>query len=250
MTLLKTVLSLIPLLFCTQIACAAQVLAVGTEFASVFERTASGEFIGLGADIIRAIARQNGDEVRFEIYPWARAQWMVENEQAQILIGPYKTAEREAKFAFSRRAFYRDLMVLYARKGAALTWDGNYTNLPGKRLGVINGWVYGTHFESVRPVLKPVLANTLTNGVNMLLAKRVDLLAANMRNTEAVLKAMGNNNDLQVLEPFIDIQDGYLAYCKNTACEQLRTRYDELFEQLRDSGSLQLMARRLNVRLP
>ncbi|BBB67274.1 ABC transporter substrate-binding protein [Undibacterium sp. YM2] len=251
---LKTVFSiaLLALVFARPVtlAHAGQVLAVGTEFANVFERTPTGEFTGLGADIIRALARQNGDEVKFEIYPWARAQWMVEHEQAQILIGPYKTAEREAKYGFARRAFYRDIMALYIRKGSDLSWDGNYASMPGLKLGVINGWVYGPQFESLRATVKPVVANTLTNGLNMLLAKRVDYLASNMRNTEATMKTMGIGNELQMIEPFMDMQDGYLAYCKNANCEQLRLRYDELYEQLRDGGILQLMARRLGVRLP
>ncbi|MFZ6722376.1 substrate-binding periplasmic protein [Undibacterium sp. Ji49W] len=229
---------------------AAQVLAVGTEFANVFERNVAGEYTGLGADILRALAKQNGDDIRFEIYPWARAQWMVENEQAQILIGPYRTTEREGKFAFAKRAFYRDLIVLYVRKGSDLSWDGNYASLHGPRLGVINGWIYGAQFESMRSGIKPVLANTLTNGLNMLLAKRVDFLATNIRNTEAAMKAMGISNELQMIEPLMDIQDGYLAYCKNASCEQLRSRYDELYEQLRTGGVLQLMARRQGVRLP
>ncbi|PXX47528.1 substrate-binding periplasmic protein [Undibacterium pigrum] len=229
---------------------AGQVLAVGTEFANVFERSPNGEFTGLGADIIRMLARQNGDEVKFEIYPWARAQWMVEHEQAQILIGPYKTVEREAKYGFAKRAFYRDVMALYIRKGSDVSWDGNYASLPGQRLGVINGWVYGQQFESLRSGIKPVIANTLTNGLNMLMAKRVDFLATNMRNTEATMKTMGISDEMQMIEPFMDMQDGYLAYCKSIACEQLRLRYDELYEQLRDGGVLQLMARRLGVRLP
>lgn len=244
-----TLLALVAALPATP-AHAGQVLAVGTEFANVFERTPSGEFTGLGADIVRALAKQNGDEVKFEIYPWARAQWMVENDQAQILIGPYKTVEREAKFGFARRAFYRDIMALYIRKGSDLSWDGNYANLPGPKLGIINGWVYGPQFESLRANIKPVVAITLTNGLNMLLAKRVDFLASNMRNTEAIMKTLGISNELQMLEPFMDTQDGYLAYCKNANCEHLRLRYDELYEQLRDGGVLQLMARRLGVRLP
>ncbi|MES2042056.1 MAG: transporter substrate-binding domain-containing protein [Pseudomonadota bacterium] len=253
MSRLKMVFSFYLLLIAacaTPFAHAGQVLAVGTEFANVFERTPSGEFTGLGADIIRVLARQNGDEVKFEIYPWARAQWMVEHEQAQILIGPYKTAEREAKYGFAKRAFYRDIMALYIRKGSDLSWDGNYASLPGPKLGVINGWVYGPQFEGLRAAIKPVIANTLTNGLNMLLAKRVDFLATNMRNTEATMKTLGISNELQMIEPFMDMQDGYLAYCKNTACEQLRLRYDELYEQLRDGGALQLMARRLGIRLP
>ncbi|MDK2126614.1 substrate-binding periplasmic protein [Parachitinimonas caeni] len=231
-------------------ATAAPVLVVGTEFANVFEKSASGEYVGLGVDILRAIAKQRGDNLNFEIYPWPRAQLMVENHQAQILIGPYKTPEREAKFVFARRAFYRDQMVFYVRAGAGQTWDGRYASLQGARIGVINGWVYGPQFESMRAMLKPEVANSLTIGLNMLMAHRFDLLASNMRNTEALARKLNIENDLAVIEPVMDVQDGYMAFCKQSACDALRQYYDDAFDTLRDSGELARMARKYNVRLP
>lgn len=229
---------------------AAEVLAVGTEFASVFERNPSGEFTGLGVDILRALARQSGDSLKFEIYPWSRAQWMVENDQAQILIGPYKTPERELRFSFAQRAFYRDFMMFYARSGADLHWDGNYASLQGVKIAVVHGWVYGTQFESMRPSLKPEVANSLTNGLNMLNARRIDFLASNVRNTEALVKTLGLANDFIAVDPAIDSLDGYLAYCKKPACEQLRKRYDEAYEHLKEQGELAKMGRKHAVRMP
>lgn len=228
---------------------AAEVLAVGTEFAYVFERAPSGEFTGLGVDIVRALAKQAGDTVRFEIYPWSRAQWMVENDQAQIVVGPYKTPERELRFSFARRAFYRDFMVFYARVGSDLHWDGSYAALRGMSIGVIHGWVYGTQFESMRPVIKPEVANSLTNGLNMLNARRIDFLASNMRNTEALIKNLGMGSDFYAIDRAIDIQDGYLAYCKKPGCDQLRLRYDELYESLIDSGELAKLVRNYKGRV-
>ncbi|MFZ6850060.1 substrate-binding periplasmic protein [Undibacterium sp. RuRC25W] len=231
-------------------AYAAQVYAVGTEFARIFERKGDGEYVGLSVDIIRALARQNGDTVSFDIFPWRRAQWMVENGHAQILIGPYKTAERETKFTFAQRPFYQDVMAFYVRRDAmALNWDGNYASLGNSKLAVINGWVYGQRFESARSVLKPAVANSLENGLNMLVAKRVDFLATNLRNSDALLNKMGLSAKVLILQPFIDRQDGYLAYCK-VGCDALRVRYDELFEQLYVSNALHDMARKYEVRLP
>lgn len=250
MALLRPVSCLILAIAGMQVSLAAEVLAVGTEFAYVFERTANGEFTGLGADIIRTLAKQAGDTVKFEIYPWSRAQWMVENDQAQILVGPYKTPERESRFLFARRGFYRDYMVFYARAGSDLHWDGNYASLRGLSIGVINGWVYGAQFENMRPLFKPETANSLTNGLNMLSARRIDLLATNMRNTETLLKTLGMSSDFYAIDKAIDIQDGYLAYCKKPNCEQLRLRYDELYEQLKDSGELARLARNYKVRMP
>ncbi|MES2071218.1 MAG: transporter substrate-binding domain-containing protein [Pseudomonadota bacterium] len=250
--LLKRLLLAFSLLAAIAPAYSRELLVVGTEFASVYERSASGEFSGLGVEIVRAIARQTGDTVKFEIYPWARAQFMVEQDQAHILVGPYKTAEREARFFFAARGFYRDYMVFYVRNsgGANLQWDGNYQSMRGYRVGVVNGWVYGAKFESMRPSLKPEVANSLTNALNMLNARRIDYLASNLRNTEALLKSMGLASEFAVLDQIIDTQDGYLAFCKKSACDALRTQFDHAFEQLRTSGELAKMARSFNVRIP
>ncbi|MES2104317.1 MAG: transporter substrate-binding domain-containing protein [Pseudomonadota bacterium] len=227
-----------------------ELLAVGTEFASVFERNTSGEFSGLGVEIVKAIARQTGDTVKFEIYPWARAQFMVEQDQAHILIGPYKTPEREARFSFAAHGFYRDYMVFYVRNGTNLQWDGDYRNLRGLRVGVVNGWVYGAKFESMRAWLRPEVANSLTNALNMLNARRIDYLASNLRNTEALLKTMGLGSEFTVLDQVIDTQDGYLAFCKKSGCDALRSQFDQVFEQLRNSGELAKMAHSFSVRIP
>jgi polar amino acid transport system substrate-binding protein len=231
-------------------AYAAEVLVVGTEFAQIFERDSSGEFSGLGVEIIRSMAKQTGDSVSFQIFPWARAQWMVENNQAQILVGPYKTAEREAKFTFASRAFYRDDMVFYVKKGADIRWDGSYPSLHGSKIAAVNGWIYGKRFESNRPALKLEIVYSLTSGLKMLLANRFDFLASNVRNTDAVTKSLGLTNDVVALSPIIDHENGYLAYCKQAACDSLRLRFDELFEDMRSSGELGKLAHYYAVRLP
>lgn len=232
------------------VAYSAEVLVVGTEFAQIFERDASGEFTGLGVEIVRALAKQSGDTVSFQIFPWARAQWMVENNQAQILVGPYKTAEREAKFSFASRAFYRDDMVFYVKKGSDMRWDGSYSSLHGLKIATVNGWVYGKQFESNRPALKVEMIYSLTSGLKMLQVNRFDLLASNVRNTETLAKSLGLSNDVVALAPIIDNENGYLAYCKQAACDALRLRFDELFERLRASGELGKLAQYYGVRLP
>ncbi|MFZ6690207.1 substrate-binding periplasmic protein [Undibacterium sp. SXout20W] len=229
---------------------AGQVIAVGAEFAHIFERNVDGDYVGLGVDLIRSLAKQNGDTVSFEIYPWRRAQWMVENGHAHILIGPYKTAERETKFVFAQKPFFQDIMAFYVRQGSPpVIWDGSYASLHGSKVAVINGWVYGPQFEAVRSSLNVEVANSLENGLNMLVAKRVDYLATNLRNSDALLNKMGLASKVVTLQPFIDRQDGYLAYCKQ-ACDMLRSRYDESYEQLRVSNALQELAHKFEVRLP
>ncbi|MEB0137711.1 MULTISPECIES: substrate-binding periplasmic protein [unclassified Undibacterium] len=228
---------------------AAEVLAVGSEFAGIFEASEANGYTGLGVEIVRQLAQKNGDTVRFELYPWNRAQWMVENGYAQVLIGPYKTAEREGKFKFSARPFYRDILAFYTRQGSNVGWNGDYASLRTRKVAVINGWAYGEAFEAARTQIKPELVHTLSNGLTMLAAGRIDLLATNLRNSEAQLRKLDLKLGFAIVAPLIDTQDGYLAYCRST-CERMRQAYDDSFEQMRVSGDLSALARRFEVRLP
>eukprot|EP01034_Spumella_vulgaris_P027367 gene27367-34075_t len=152
---------------------ARELVVVGAHFERVFERRADGEFTGMGPDIVRMVARRNKDTVRFELYPWARAQAMVAQGLADILVGPYKSAERLERMAFSHSAFYRDDMVFYTLAGAGHGWQGDYATLEGKSIVVMNGWAYGAGFDAARPRLRISVANNVENGLLMLTYRHV-----------------------------------------------------------------------------
>ncbi len=229
---------------------AVELLAVGTEFAKVFERTPSGEFTGLAVDVVRALALQQHDTVRFEIYPWPRAQAMVELGQADILIGPYKTPEREARFSFMDRAFYQDKMVFFARSGSNFAWGGNLDKLRAYQIAAVSGWAYGQGFDRARAELKVSNAPKLENGVLMLVHGRVDVLAANRRNIEPVLAAQRLHGAVIEVGPAIDTQNGYLAFPRNVQFDPLRLRYNQAFNELVEKGDLARLGRKHDVQVP
>ncbi len=229
---------------------AVELLAVGTEFAKVFERTPSGEFAGLGVDVVRALAHQQHDTVRFEIYPWPRAQAMIELGQADILIGPYKTLEREARFSFMDRAFYQDKMIFFVRSGSTFSWGGSIDKLRPFQIATISGWAYGPSFDRARAELKVSNAPKLENGVLMLVHGRVDVLAANRRNIEPVLAALRLHGAVTEVGPPIDTQNGYLAFPRIAQFDSLRLRYNQAFNELVDKGELVRLGRKHEVQVP
>ena len=93
---------------------------VGSHFARIYEPDRRGQPQGLGVDLLR---RTLGESLRLELLPYQRAQYDVEIGEADVLVGPYRTAEREARFLFSQRAFYEDAMVFYARRNEASLWS-------------------------------------------------------------------------------------------------------------------------------
>lgn len=229
---------------------ARELRVAGTHFAHVFELAPNGEFVGLGADLIREYGKRTGDTVRFAIYPWVRAQALVERGEADILVGPYKTPEREARFAFSERAFYQDRMLFYVRSGTDIRWEGDYALLRNRRIAAVHGWVYGAMFDRLRSATQMENAQTLEIGLLMLLHDRVDMLATNQRNTEDLLPRLDMAGKVHPIFPPIDAQGGYFAFPKGPQYDSLRTRFNGIFNSMVRSGELARLARKHDVQIP
>ncbi|MES2949595.1 MAG: transporter substrate-binding domain-containing protein [Pseudomonadota bacterium] len=223
---------------------------MGTTFARIYEQTETGEFIGLGAELARSIAQQQGLTVKFGIFPWARAQEMVANGSADVLVGPYKTPAREARFAFADQPFYQDNMVFYKLAGSKAAWDGSYASLKGKRLVAVLGWVYGSPFDQERANLGVTNANTVESGLTMLLNDRMDFFVANERNTTAGMAALGKYDQFAVVSPMLGREVGYLAFVKDAEHEELRQAFNAGLGKLIDSGEYAAMAKRFSITVP
>ncbi|NVM78154.1 polar amino acid transport system substrate-binding protein [Duganella sp. SG902] len=229
---------------------AAQRVAVGATFSRVFEQGGDGQWQGLGVDVLRTLAARAGDTIRFQLYPWPRAQAMVERAQADILVGPYKSPERLLRFAFLDQAFYRDRMVFYARRDTEPPWHGDLAALKSRRIAAVRGWHYGAQFEAARPQLDVSGVTQLENGLQMLALGRVDLLASNERNSTGLIDSLHLGESLTVLCPDIAQLDGYLAFPRDPKFSAVRERYNALFNEMVRSGELARLGARNGVLVP
>ncbi len=225
-------------------------LVVGTTFARIYEQTETGEFIALGAELARTIAQQQGLTLKFGIFPWARAQEMVANGNADVLVGPYKTPAREERFAFGDQPFYQDNMVFYKLTSSKASWDGSYESLKGKRLVAVLGWVYGTPFDQERANLGVTNAITVESGLTMLLNNRMDFFVANERNATAGVALLGKYDRFSVVSPMIGKEVGYFAFPKDAEHEELRQAFNAGLGKLIDSGEYAAMAKRFSITVP
>lgn len=243
-TMLCAVLGAAPL------ASARELLVIGAHFERVFERGQEGESVGLGPEVVRLLAQRMGHTVRFELYPWARAQALVTQGKADILIGPYKTPERQQTMVFSRLPFYQDQMVFYARTDANASWNGDLGTLVEQRIVVLNGWAYGSAFDQARPQLRLSVANSVESGLKMLMYQHVQLFASNRRNTEPVLGRLGLVGQIAMLPKVIDVQEGYFAFPRDPRFDTLRRDFDAAFQRMVDSGELRKLGLRHEVNVP
>ena len=239
-----------PVLLVPSQAPARELLAVGAQFERVFEYQSSGEYGGLGAELLRLMAARTGHTVRFRMVPWARAQAMLVQGQADILIGPYKTPERIASMAFSDKPFYQDQMVFYTRQDASFGWDGDYAVLKSRRVVLLNGWAYGAEWERMRPGFQVSVANNVENGLKMLVHNHVDVFVSNLRNTDPVIARLGYGRQVKPLPKVIEVQNGYFAFPRSPTFDKLRLQFDQELNKLIETGELKRLGKRYDVGVP
>lgn len=232
-------------------SCSAQdILAVGTSFPRLFMPLAGNPPEGLAVDLLQAVAQQRGWQIRFEHYPWPRAQAMVEHGQAQVLIGPYRTPEREQRFTFAPSAFYEDRLVFYGGPAARTIWQGDYRALAGLEIAQVAGWAYGEAFEQARPLLRLTTVRDVETGLRMLRTGRVTLLATNERNTQPVLASL----DLPLLGPVdgpaIGQLRGHFACSRQPPGPALCEALEQSLQLLRRSGEWPRLNQKWGVGLP
>jgi polar amino acid transport system substrate-binding protein len=223
---------------------------VGTRFERIYERQSNGDFTGMGVELVRLAARRFDYQVRFELYPWRRAQHLVTEGGADVLVGPYKSAERLKTMRFSEQAFFQDQVAFYVRALEIPLWEGDYAALRSKRIAIMNGWSYGAAFTEALPRLHTSVTNTVESGLQMLLHNHVDLFASNRRDTDPVILALRATDKLLALAPLIDVQNGYLAFSLKPRLAGLATQFDRLLEEMKARGELSRLARKYELPLP
>jgi polar amino acid transport system substrate-binding protein len=231
-----------------QPAHAAPLRAVGSQFARIFEGGEGQPPKGLAVDLLGQLF---GDGLRCEWLPWPRAQMMLEQGEADVLIGPYRTPEREARMLFSVRSFYADAMVWYARRGEEARWSGEFAELAQTPVAAVRGWAYGSRFERMKTGLGQLTwVNNVEAGLQMLARRRVDLFAANDRNCQPVLQRLQLGDAVARCSPPLDVLHGHMAFARSADGEALSRRYDQAFERWLRSAAAADLYRRWNVDRP
>ncbi|WP_155461770.1 substrate-binding periplasmic protein [Duganella radicis] len=224
-----------------------ELVVIGTRFENIYERRPNGEFGGMGVDLLRLFAQRHGYQLRFEIYPWRRAQELINGARADVLVGPYKTVERTRTMLFSGQAFFQDQVAFYVRADAMPVWEGDYHMLRGRRIVTLNGWNYGPAFTKAAPQLNISVTNSVENGLKMLTAAHVEMFATNRRDTDPVVAALGMQDKVMALAPLIDVQDAYFAYPLSPRFRDMPRQMDQMLAEMKARGELQKLARRYGV---
>lgn len=218
---------------------AEKIKVVGTHFNKIFEFDSdTGKFHGIAVDLLTKVAAQKNLQFEYATYPWNRAQYLVSTGRADIIIGPYRTPERDKQMDFIPVPFYTDNMVFYTIKDRPFVWNENIELLKTKKILIIKGWVYGKKFDEIKDKLTIIEANEIDSAFKMLALGRADLLLANERNAQDALQKKENHNQfIKTKNPFSFMQ-GYFAFSYKYKNSSVRKEFNNSLSQLYHEGSI------------
>lgn len=127
---------------------------------------------GISVELLTAIMKTQGHEVKFKLIPWARALDEVKNGRIDLLPATWFTEERTA-FLYYSESYLENELTFIKRAGDSFEYDG-LSSLDGKVVGVVRGYGYGDAFLKAKNFKKPE-AGDLVSNLKKLLAKRINL---------------------------------------------------------------------------
>ncbi|TBW48236.1 transporter substrate-binding domain-containing protein [Marinobacter halodurans] len=152
-----------------------QRVVVGVNNAPPYRIVDGNRFGGLYIDIFNEIGRQLHWDIVYKEAPFRRVLWMMENGQADFMLGPLKTDERDAYMDFVVQAFPAERRLFFFRDPENRITS--YDDLQGRTIGVLRGSSYFPRFDS-DDTLNKVTATRYENLMRMLEQRHVDVVIA------------------------------------------------------------------------
>lgn len=195
----------------------------------------AGQPTGFAVELVRAAWSAAGVDVELVPLPYARCMREVESGKLAGCFDTLRDARTEDKYLWHKYHLFRARIGIYGRSDGPAD-PVNVQALRGKRVGVTNGYDYGTAFDGDPAMLRDVAASDLTS-LRKLVAGRVDYaLVYDRVATEIAANnpTLGRSFRLRgvLLEPSL-----YLSFSKKYPnVEPLIAKFDAGLDAIRKNG--------------
>lgn len=198
-----------------------------------------GEAGGLYYELLRAAAARAGWDLAFSEVPAARALRMMQDGEADLMMGPLHRPEREAYLHYSRVRLPAEDKAVYTRPGAAPLQE--LTQLRGLRVGVQRGKRYGGGFDELTGLQRVELSD-YEGALQMLALGRLDAVVAPQRQARLALARLGLDLREQALR--WPGETPYLVLARRSTWVGRVEQIEQAFDALQRSGEWQRIVAR------
>lgn len=150
-------------------------VTVGVNHAPPYRIIDVGKKSGLYVEIFEEISDLLGWEVHYREAPFRRVLRMTAEGQVDIMLGPVRTEERSNRLAFVAPAFPPERRLFFYLNDKHRI--ERYSDLYGKRIGVLEGASYFNRFDNDENLMKEP-APRYENLMLMMARERVDVVIA------------------------------------------------------------------------
>lgn len=128
-----------------------------------------GKAVGMAVEIVQEAYQAVGVSVGFRSVPYARCMRLVEVGREVGCFNSLKDASTEPSFRFGKQPLFHAAISIYARSGQLS--GVTVAQLAGKRVGLTNGYTYGSEVELNQDMIKDVAASDLISLRKLLLGR-------------------------------------------------------------------------------
>lgn len=197
------------------------------------------EFSGIYVDTLKEIGKRIGVRLHFVETPFPRALLMMQGNQADIMLGPNRTSEREAFMIYTKAAFPREDKAFYLPHGAPDI--ESYEDLKGRRIAVQIGRVYFARFDQDMSLHKESVSDYLL-GISKVDKGRNDVIIMPEQQGDWLLKQTGIT--LKKASYKAEGNFSFITIAKQSGAIKYRKAIEETMQQLKEEGVIQQILER------
>jgi polar amino acid transport system substrate-binding protein len=192
-----------------------------------------GEFSGIYFDVMKEIGKRIGIPVSFYEQPFKRALYSMEQGSADIMVGPNKTAEREAYMVYTGATVGRASKAFYVHPDFPPI--RRYQDLKGRRVIVHRGKLYFKKFD--RDVsFEKIVVDSYAQAIKMVVEKRSDVVIIPESEGDYLLKY--HAMDLRKSSLIIEGNQSYITISKKSPAIALQKKIEGAMDQIKSDGTM------------
>lgn len=221
-------------------------MRLGTDDWKPYEFSQDGQLTGYSVEVVQQVFRQMEIEiVSLDIFPWARAEWMVLNGELDALFSVTKSQKREEACFFPSEALAQSDWSLFIRKSdvGQLKFD-TLEDLKGKQVGVVRDHAYTPEFlEFLKREKNYEEVAADAQNFQKLAAHRVDYVASEYAVGMSLL------NELRLTDKIVALAESplkraelFIMFSKKTVSAEIVAQFSETLRQFKTTPAFQEIA--------
>ncbi len=194
---------------------------------------------GVDVDLARDLLAYMGYEAQFMPCPWARCLKMLEFGHADMMLGLFRSPEREAFVKYVEPPYYMDPPKAFYTLAQTPLVIRSLDNLRSLTVGVIGGTLYFPDFDEADYLNKYEVTDNRVL-INMLLRKRIDTFISTPVHIDLLAETMGVSEmiEKQHLDG-AEASPSYMVTSRRSQYPQLHADLEKALTEWRESGRLQ-----------